>query len=41
MQMVFETWEGLILRKERDRERREGELPLLDEDEGNEEQIEV
>lgn len=37
MQMVFETWEGLILRKERDRERRENELPLLNEDEGDEE----
>lgn len=41
METVYRTWEELILRKERDRERREkGETPL-DEDEGDEEQLEV
>jgi len=34
---VYETWEQLILRKERDRERREKEETALDEDEGDEE----
>lgn len=38
IQTVYETWEQLILRKERDRERREREEPPLDEDEGDEEQ---
>lgn len=37
MQKVYETWEALILRKERDRERRENEQTPLDEDEGDEE----
>ena len=32
-----QTWEELILRKERDRVRREKEEPGLDEDEGDEE----
>jgi len=41
MESVYETWEGLILRKERDRERREAGEDLLDEDEGDEEQKEV
>lgn len=39
--LVYETWEQMILRKERDRERREKEYPGLDEDEGDEEQLEV
>lgn len=40
METVYRTWEELILRKERERERREkGEAPL-DEDEGDEEQLE-
>jgi hypothetical protein len=34
---VTETWRELILRKERDRERREAEKNPLDEDEGDEE----
>lgn len=38
---VYEAWEQMILRKERDRQRREQELPPLDEDEGDEEQLEV
>jgi hypothetical protein len=37
MQTIYETWEELILRKERDRVRREKEEPGLDEDEGDEE----
>ena len=37
---VTEAWRELILRKERDRERREGEKDALDEDEGDEEQEE-
>jgi hypothetical protein len=37
IQTVYETWEGLILRKERDRERREHEDRQLDDDEGDEE----
>ena len=37
MQTIYETWEELILRKERDRVRREKGEPLLDEDEGDEE----
>jgi len=41
MDIVFSTWEGLILRKERDRERREKEEGELEEDEGDEEQHEV
>jgi len=37
MQTIYQTWEELILRKERDRIRREqGDTPL-DEDEGDEE----
>ena len=43
---VYKTWEGLILRKERDRARREAntsgnEVPPLAQDEGDEEQEEV
>ena len=34
---IYETWGQLILRKERDREQREKELPALDDDEGDEE----
>lgn len=37
IQTVYETWEQLILRKERERERRENEDTALDEDEGDEE----
>ena len=37
IQAVYEAWEQMILRKERDRERREGERPALEEDEGDEE----
>lgn len=38
---VTETWRELILRKERDRVRREAEDPALEDDEGDEEQEEV
>ena len=38
---VTNRWKELVLRKERDRVRKEGEKPALDEDEGDEEQIEV
>lgn len=41
MQTIYNTWEELILRKERDRTRKEQELAPLDEDEGDEEQLEV
>jgi len=41
MQTIYNTWEELILRKERDRARREQEGIPLDEDEGDEEQLEV
>ena len=41
MQTIYDTWEELVLRKERDRERREKAEPPLDEDEGDEEQLEV
>ena len=41
MQTVFKTWEELILRKERDRVRKENGEVALDEDEGDEEQFEV
>jgi hypothetical protein len=34
---VYEAWEQMILRKERDRERREKEALPLEEDEGDEE----
>ena len=34
---VYSTWEGLILRKERDAERKEAELEPLDQAEGDEE----
>ncbi len=34
---VTERWKELVLRKERDRERKEGEKDALDEDEGDEE----
>jgi hypothetical protein len=37
MQLVYDTWEGLILRKERERERKENEALPLEEDEGDEE----
>ena len=39
--IVYDTWEQMILRKERERERKEREQPALDEDEGDEEQFEV
>ena len=38
---VYEVWEQMILRKERDRERREGDIEALEEYEGDEEQLEV
>jgi hypothetical protein len=38
IQAVYEAWEQMILRKERDRERREREALPLAEDEGDEEQ---
>ena len=41
IQAVYEAWEQMILRKERERERREKEAPALEEDEGDEEQLEV
>ena len=41
IQAVYEAWEQMILRKERDRERRLKEQPALEEDEGDEEQLEV
>jgi len=41
IQAVHEVWEQMILRKERDRVRREAEDPALEEDEGDEEQLEV
>jgi len=41
IQTVYEAWEQMILRKERDRERREREATPLEEDEGDEEQLEV
>lgn len=41
IQAVYEAWEQMILRKERDRERREKEATPLEEDEGDEEQQEV
>jgi hypothetical protein len=41
IQAVYEAWEQMILRKERDRERREKEALPLEEDEGDEEQEEV
>ena len=41
IQAVYEAWEQMILRKERDRERRDKEATPLEEDEGDEEQLEV
>lgn len=41
MQTIYDTWEEMILRKERDRIRREKEEGALDPDEGDEEQLEV
>lgn len=41
IQAVYEAWEQMILRKERDRERRDKEVTPLEEDEGDEEQLEV
>lgn len=41
IQAVYEAWEQMILRKERDRERKEQEVGALEEDEGDEEQLEV
>jgi len=38
---ITDTWKALILRKERDRVRREAEEEPLDEDEGDEEQGEM
>lgn len=37
METIYKTWEEMILRKERDRERREKQESPLDEDEGDEE----
>lgn len=37
METIYQTWEELILRKERDRVRREKDVGPLDEDEGDEE----
>lgn len=37
MQTIYESWEEMILRKERDRVRREKEHPAMDADEGDEE----
>ena len=41
METIYQTWEEMILRKERDRMRRERGDAQLDEDEGDEEQLEV
>jgi hypothetical protein len=41
MRIVTKTWKESVLRKERDRVRRDNEEPALDEDEGDEEQLEV
>lgn len=41
METIYKTWEEMILRKERDRERKEKQEEALDEDEGDEEQLEV
>ena len=41
METIYGAWEELILRKERDRVRREKQENPLDEDEGDEEQLEV
>lgn len=41
VQTIYHTWEEMILRKERDRVRREKEETALEEDEGDEEQLEV
>lgn len=41
METIYKTWEEIILRKERDRVRREKSETPLDEDEGDEEQLEV
>ena len=41
MQTIYDSWEEMILRKERDRVRREREDPAMDPDEGDEEQLEV
>ena len=38
---VTNRWKELVLRKERDRVRKESEIPALDDDEGDEEQKEV
>jgi hypothetical protein len=37
MQTIYDSWEEMILRKERDRVRREKEDPAMDPDEGDEE----
>lgn len=37
MQTIYDSWEEMILRKERDRVRREREDPAMDPDEGDEE----
>jgi len=37
METIYQTWEELILRKERDRVRKENSEAPLDEDEGDEE----
>jgi len=41
IQKVTETWKELILRKERELERKEKELLALDDQEGDEEQLEI
>ena len=40
MRIVYQTWEEMILRKDRDRKTKEGVQPSLNEDEGDEEQYE-
>jgi len=41
IQKITETWKELILRKERELERKEKELLALDDQEGDEEQLEI
>jgi len=41
IQKITETWKELILRKERELERKEKEVLALDDNEGDEEQLEI